>query len=182
MAVIVLMAFANHDLTALRTKLLLFAGIGITAASIISAERSLKSALAMTGAAVSLVGAYLETSQALASSGSEIGALTILVAAGLIAGIVIMFVSFDAHVILRLLVTPILTAVAVAGITLLIIAVPVLLISAGCFLPDTGVAISVLTSGLLAVIAGSVTFAILIGIAASNWWTSRRAAPQDERE
>ena len=182
MAIIVLMAFTNDDLTESRTELLLFAGIGITAASIISAERSLKSALAMSGAAVSLVGAYLEMSQALTSSGSETGALTILVAAGLVAGIVIMFVSFDAHVVVRLAVTPFLTAVAAAGITLLITMTPVLFISAGCSVPVIGTYFSALTSGLLAVIAGSVTFAVLVGIAASDWWTSRRAAPQDERK
>ena len=177
MAIIVLMAFTNDDLTESRTKLLLFAGIGMTAASIISAERSLKSALAMAGAAVSLVGAYLEMSQALTSGSSETGALTILVAAGLVAGIVIMFVSFDAHVVVRLAVTPFLAAVAAAGITLLITMVPVLFISTGCSVPVIGTYFSALTSGLLAVIAGSVTFAVLIGAAASDLWTSRRAAP-----
>ena len=180
MAIIVLMAFTNDDLNEARTKLLLFAGIGITAASNISAKRSLKSALAMAGAAVSVVGAYLEMSQALTSSGSETEALTILVAAGLVAGIVIMFVSLDAHVVVRLLVTPILGAVAVAGVTLLIIVIPVLFISAGCSLPVIGTYFSVLTSGLLAVIAGSVTLAVLIGAAASDLWTSRRVLRQDE--
>lgn len=180
MTIVVLMAFTNDDLSESRTQLLLFAGIGITAASVISAERSLKSALAIAGAAVSVAGAYLELSQAITSSGSDTGVLTILAAAGLIAGMAIMFISFHAHVVVRLVVTPFLTAVAVAGVTLLIIAIPVFLISAGCFVPDTGVAISVLTSGLLAVIAGSATFAILVGIAARDWWASRRAAQQDE--
>lgn len=89
MTTVVLMAFSNDDLTKSRTELLLFAGIGITAASVISAKRSLKNALAMAGAAVSVTGAYLEMSQSLASSGSDTQALTILVAAGLVAGIVI---------------------------------------------------------------------------------------------
>ena len=180
MTIVVLMAFTNDDLSESRTQLLLFAGIGITAASVISAERSLKSALAIAGAAVSVTGAYLELSQAITSSGSETGVLTILAAAGLLAGMAIMFISFHAHVVVRLVVTPILGAVAAAGVTLLIVAIPVFLISAGCFVPDTVAAISVLTSGLLAVIAGSVTLAVLIGAAASDWWTSRRAAPQDE--
>ena len=119
MAVVVLIALTNGDLVDSRTELLLFAGIGITAASVISAERSLRSALAIAGAGVSVIGAYLEMSQSLTMSNSESGALTILAAAGLVAGMVIMFVSFDAHVVVRLLVTPALTAVAVAGITLL---------------------------------------------------------------
>lgn len=180
MVVVVLMAFTSDDLTESRTELLLFAGIGITAASAISAERSLKNALAMAGAAVSVAGAYLEMSQSLASSGGEIQALTILAAAGLVAGVVIMFVSFEAHVVVRLLVTPVLGAVAAAGVTLLITVVPALFISTGCSVPATGIAISVLTSGLLAVIAGSTTFAVLLGIAARDLRTSRRAAQQDE--
>ena len=126
MAIIVLMAFTNEDLAESRTELLLFAGIGIMAASAISAERSLKSVLAMAEAAVSVVGAYLEMSHALTSSGGETGALTILVAAGLVAGVAIMFVSFDAHVVVRLLVTSTLGAMAVAGVTLVITVVPVL--------------------------------------------------------
>ena len=178
MAIVVLMAFTNDDLTESRTKLLLFAGIGITAASVISAEFSLKGALAIAGAAVSVLGAYLEMSQSLALSGSETQALTILAAAGLVAGTVIMFVSFDAHVVVRLLVTPILGAVAAAGVTLLITVIPVVFISSGCSVAATGTAISVLTSGLLAIITGSATFAVLVGIAASDLWRARKAAQQ----
>ena len=176
MALVVLIAFTNPDLADSRTKILMFAGIGITAASVISTERSLKSLLAAAGATVSVIGAYLEMDQSLTSSNSEIGALTILAAAGLVSGIVVMFISFDAHIVVRLLVTPILAGVAVAGGTLLIIMVPVVLISVECSVPAVGIAISVLSSGLLAIITGSATFAVLIGITASDWWKSRRAA------
>ncbi len=180
MAVVVLIAFTNDDLTESRTKLLLFAGIGITAASVISAKRSLKSVLAIAGAAVSVVGAYLEMSQSLTLSDSEIGALTILAVAGLVAGMIIMFISFDAHVVVRLAVTPFLTAVAVAGATLLIIMLPVIFISTGCSVAATGILTSVLTAGLLSLIAGSVTFAVLTGIGAHDWWKSKRAMPQTD--
>lgn len=181
MAVVVLVAFTNDDLTESRTKLLTFAGIGITAASVISAERSLKTALAMAGAAVSVMGAYHEMDQSLTWSNSETGALTILAAAGLVAGIVIMFVSFDAHVVVRLLITPVLTAVAVVGVTLLIIMIPVIFISSGCSVPAMGIFTSVLTAGLLAIIAGLVTFAVLTGTAAHDWWKSKRVAKGDQQ-
>ena len=157
MAIVVLIAFTNDYLTESRTKILMFAGIGITAASVISAERSLKSALAIAGAVVSVIGAYLEMDRAFTSSNSEIGALTILIAAGLVAGIIVMFISFDAHVVVRLLVTPILAGVAVAGVTHLIIMVPVVFVSVGCSVAAVGIFISVLSSGLFAIIAGSAT-------------------------
>ena len=180
MAIIFLMAFTNIDLAESRTKLLTFVGIGVTAASIISAKRSLKSVLATVGAAVSVIGAYLEVSQSLASSNSETEASTIFVAAGLISGTLIMFLSFDAHVLVRLLVAPVLAAVAVAGVTLLVVLIPVLFISNGCSVPIIGTFVSVLTSGLLAIIAGSVTFAVLTGIAAHDWWKSKNSAQQGE--
>ena len=180
MAVVLLIAFTNPDLADARIKLLTFAGIGITAASVISAERSLRSILAAAGAIVSVIGAYLEMEQSLSSSNGDIGALTIIIAAGLIAGIVVMFFSFNAHVVVRLLVTPILAALAVAGVTHLIIMVPVIPISIGCSVPTVGVFISVLSSGLLAIIAGSATFAVLIGVAATDLWKSRRAERQEQ--
>ena len=179
MVLVAYLAITDGDLSGSRTKLLAFAGIGITAASVISPEFSLKSILAMGGAAVSVIGAYLEMNQALISNNSEIGALTVLIAAGIVTGMVMMFLSFDAHLLVRLLVTPILTAVAVAGATLLITMIPIIVISNGCDVPATGMFTSTLTAGLLAVIAGAVTFAIRLALAASDlwdWWASKRAA------
>jgi len=176
MVAVVLMAFTSDDVSESRTKLLLFAGIGITAASSISAKLNLKNILAIAGAVLSVVGAYLEMDQALASSHSEVGALTILIAAGLVAGIVIMFISFDARAEVRLLVTPILTAVAVAGATLLVTIIPIVLVSGGCNVPAMGIIISVMTAGLLVTVTGSATFAILLGRASDDWRKPRRAA------
>ena len=178
MAIVVLIAFTNDDVSESRTKLLMFAGIGITAASLISTKLNLKNILAIAGAVISVVGAYLEMDQALTSSSSEIGALTILIAAGLVAGIAAMFMSLDAQVRVRLVVTPILVGLAAGGVTLLITLVPVVLISSGCGVPTMGTAVSVLASGLLAVIAGSATFAVLTGIAAHDWRKSKKRAPQ----
>ena len=82
MVLVAYLAMTNEDLSESRTKLLAFAGIGITAASSISPKLSLKTMLAVGGAVISVVGAYLEADQTLAESNSEVvGVATILITA-----------------------------------------------------------------------------------------------------
>ncbi len=60
MVLVAYLAMTNDDLSESRTKLLAFAGIGITAASSISAKLNLKTILAVGGAVISVIGAYIE--------------------------------------------------------------------------------------------------------------------------
>jgi hypothetical protein len=63
MALVAYWAMTNEDLSGFRTKLLAFAGIGITAASSISPKLNLKTNLAVGGAVISVTGAYIEADQ-----------------------------------------------------------------------------------------------------------------------
>ena len=58
MVLVAYWAITNDDLSGSRTKLLAFAGIGITAASAISSKLDLRTILAGGGAVISVIGAY----------------------------------------------------------------------------------------------------------------------------
>ena len=71
MGFVVLIAVSYEELASpARPLLLVFAGIGITAAAAISSEHSLKNYMAIAGMVVSLVGAYIQIDQAIASAGN----------------------------------------------------------------------------------------------------------------
>ena len=66
-----------------RWDVLTFAGIGITAASVISDLRNLKNFLALVGVGIALWGSYIEMNRALAMSGGEVNAATVMLVAGM---------------------------------------------------------------------------------------------------
>ena len=66
-----------------RWKVLAFAGIGITAASILSDSRRLNNWLAMLGVGMGLWGGYVEMNRAAAIAGDEVNAANLMLAAGI---------------------------------------------------------------------------------------------------
>ena len=181
MVLVAYLAMTNEDLSGSRTKLLAFAGIGITAASSISPKLSLKTILAAGGAVISVIGAYIEADQALAASNSEIGIWTILIAAGLATAVWIMRLAFISHIAIRIFVASLLAglvAASIASTTTLMLAA---FISAGCDLPETWGVVSMLVAVLAGLIVGLGTIFGTAAIAIRSWWTTRAARSASRR-
>ena len=75
---------ARSQLTESRTEILIFAGIGLAGASILSAKLSLKNILAMSGVTVSLAGSFLEMYSAVNMDNSDINVALIMIVAGVL--------------------------------------------------------------------------------------------------
>ncbi len=175
MVLVAYLAITNDDLSGSRTKLLAFAGIGITAASSISPKLNLKTILAVGGAVISVIGAYIEADQALAASNGDVGISTILIAAGITTGALIMGLAFRSHIAVRVFVAPILGGVAAASIASFAALIPAVFISMGCDLPDTWGVVSLLVAVLAGLVIGLGTMVGTAAIAIRSWWTTRAA-------
>ena len=173
MVLVAYLAITNEDLSVSRTKLLAFAGIGITAASSISPKLSLKTILAAGGAVISVIGAYIEVDQALTPSNSEVGISTILIAASIVTGALIMGIAFRSHIAVRVFIAPILAGVAAASIASFAALIPAVFISVGCDLPETWGAVSMLVAVAAGLIVGLGTMVGTAVIAIRSWWTTR---------
>lgn len=103
-SVIALMAISGSVPEEFRWKVLAFAGIGITAASVLSDTRKLSNWLAMTGVGIGLWGGYLEMSRAAGMVDSEVSAASIMLAAGVIIYIPLTALALRAPAFVRILV------------------------------------------------------------------------------
>ena len=175
MVLVAYLAITNEDLSESRTKLLAFAGIGITAASSISPKLNLKTVLAAGGAVISVIGAYIEADQALTASNSEVGISTILIAAGIVTGGLIMGLAFRAHIAVRIFVAPVLAGAVAASMASFVALIPAVFISAGCDLPETWGVVSLLVAVLAGLVVGLATLVGTAAIAIRSWWTTRAA-------
>jgi len=180
MVLVAYWAMTNEDLSGSRTKLLAFAGIGITAASSISPKLGLKTILAVTGAVISLVGAYIEADEALTASNSEIGIWTILIAAGIVTGALMMRLAFVSHTAIRIPIAPVLAGAVAASVAFVVALIPAAFISVGCNLPATWGFVAILAAIAAGLIVGIGTTVGSAAIAIHSWWT-RRAAQSPSR-
>ena len=181
MILVTYLAMTDEDLSGSRTKLLAFAGIGITAASSISPKLSLKTILAVGGAVISVIGAYIEADHALTASNSDIGIWTILVAAGLATGVLIMPLAFISHIAIRIFVAPLLAGLVAASIATFAALIPAVFISLGCDLPETWGVVSLLVAVLAGLIVGLGTIFVTAAIAIRSWWKTRAARSTSRR-
>ncbi|MDE2785308.1 MAG: hypothetical protein OXL37_01450 [Chloroflexota bacterium] len=171
MVLVAYLAITDEDLSGSRTKLLAFAGIGITAAASISPKLNLKTILAGAGAVISITGAYIEADQALAESNSQVEISTILIAAGIVTGALLMGPAFSSHNVVRIFVAPVLAGVMAASIASFVALVPAAFISVGCNLPATWGAVSILAAVAAGLIVGFGTFVYTASIAIRSWRT-----------
>lgn len=165
MVLVAYLAMTNDDLSGSRTKLLAFAGIGITAASSISPKLSLKTILAAGGAVISVIGAYIEADQALTASNSEIGIWTILVAAGIVTGILMKDLAFHSHMAIQATIGSFLAGVVAASMASFAALIPAVFISVGCDLPVTWGVVSLLVAVLAGLVVGLGTMVVTSAIA-----------------
>ena len=181
MVLVAYLAMTNDDLSGSRTKLLAFAGIGITAASSISPKLNLKTILAAGGAVISVIGAYIEADQALTASNSEIGIWTILIAACIVTGILIKDLAFHSHIAIQVTIGSILAGVVAASIASLAASIPAVFISLGCDLPETWGVVSLLVAVAAGLIVGLGTIVGTAAIAIRNGRRTRAARSASRR-
>ena len=175
MVLVAYWAITNEDVSGSRTKLLAFAGIGITAASSISPKLNLRTILATGGAVISVIGAYIEADQALTASNSDVGISTILIAAGIVTGSLIVGLAFRSHIAVRILVAPFLAGAVSLSIAFLVALIPAAFISIGCNLSATWGIVSILVAFAAALIVGIGTMVGTAAIPIRRWWTTRAA-------
>ena len=180
MVLVAYMAMTNEDLSGSRTKLLTFAGIGITASSSISLKLSLKTILAASGAVISVIGAFIEADEALTESKSEVGIWTILIVAGMATGSLTIYLAFKSHVAIRIFVAPVLAGVAAASLASTAALMPAVFISTGCNLPETWGMVSILVAATAGLIVGFGTLVGIVAIGIRSWWTmpAARSTPR----
>ena len=181
MVLVAYLAITNEDLSGSRTKLLAFAGIGITAASSISPKLNLKTILAAGGAVISIIGAYIEVDQALIASNSEIGIWTILIAAGMVTSVWIMHLAFISHIAIRIFIAPLLAGFVAASISFVVALIPAVFISVGCNLAATWGVVSILVAFAAGLIVGLGTMVGTAAIAIRSWRTTRAARSASRR-
>ncbi len=182
MALIVYSAITNDDLSTSRTKLLTFAGIGITAAASISPKLSLRTILAMAGAVISITGAYIEADQALTESGSRVSISTIVIAASIATGGLVIGPAFHSHIAVRIVIAPLLAGAAATAIASMAALIPAIFISAGCDVPEPWGAVSILVIIVVGFIVGFGTLVVTAAIAIRSWWTRRATRAQHGNE
>ena len=181
MVLVAYLAITNEDLSGSRTKLLAFAGIGITAASSISPKLGLKTILAAAGAVISVTGAYIEADQALTASNSQVGISTILIAAGLVTGALIMHLAFVSHSAIRIFIAPVLAGAVAASMAVVVALIPAVFISVGCNLATTWGVVSILVAIAAGLIVGIGTMVSTAAIAIRSWWAKRAARSTTRR-
>ena len=181
MVLVAYWAMTNEDLSGSRTKLLAFAGIGITAASSISPKLSLRTVLAVAGAVISFVGAYIEADQALTASNSEVGISTILIAAGIVTGALMMRLAFVSHTAIRISIAPLLGGGVAASVAFVVALIPAAFISVGCNLSATWGFVSILVAIAAGLIVGIGTTVGTAAIAIHSCWTRRTAQSTSRR-
>ena len=115
-----------------RWDVLTFAGIGITAASAISEKRNPKTFLALVGVGIALWGSYIEMDRALAMSGGEVSAATVMLVAGIVIYVPLTALALRGHHMMRILIAPTPVAGLAACITLVVTGAPAVLITVGC--------------------------------------------------
>lgn len=159
-----------------RWDVLTFAGIGITAASVISDQINPKNCLALVGVGIALWGSYIEMNQALAMSGGEENAATVMLVAGIIIYVPLTALALRGRHMVRILIAPIPVAGLATCITLVVTGIPAFLISVGCDAGAVLTGVLIGGSGLISVVVGFLVFCLFTALAFRSWWKQRNAA------
>lgn len=157
-------------------KVLAFAGIGITAASVLSDSRKLNNLLAMSGVGIGLWGSFLEMNRAAAMVGGEVNAATVMLAAVIVVYFPLTILALKGPTFVRVMIGPILVAGLAFSVVFLATAIIVAIIGAGCNLGATPLAVLVLGSAMVPFVVGAATFLILSAIEIVNWLRRRKGA------
>ena len=159
-----------------RWDVLTFAGIGITAASVISDQRNPKNCLALVGVGIALWGSYIEMDRTLAMSGGDVNAATVMLVAGIVIYVPLTALALRGHHMVRVLIAPTPVAGLATCITLVVTGVPAVLITVGCGTGAVPTGVLIGGAGLISVVVGSLVFCLVTALAFRSWWKQRNAA------
>ena len=180
---IALIAISGSVPPEFRWKVLAFAGIGITAASVLSDSRQLNNLLAMFGVGIGLWGGYLEMNRAAAMVGGEVNAGTVMLVAGIMIYIPLTALALRASALVRVIFAPVLVFGLVLWVTFSVTGIIAIIISTGCNLGTTPIAVLLLVSAVVSFVFGAATFFILAAIEIANWFRRRKgvATPSENQ-
>ena len=169
MGTVALIAVTNAVPPESRWHVLLFSGIGITAASTLSEQGRLKNGLAMVGSGIGLVGSYVAMDHALAMGDGGPTSASVLGAAGLLIYVPLVALALQAPQLVRIFIAPMLIAGLATCVTLVVTLIPALVVSVGCNLKVEYSAVLIGASALVSVVVGFVFFCIALGLAIRSW-------------
>ena len=172
---IALLAVSGSVPAEFRWKILAFAGIGITAASVLSDSRKLNNWLAMLGVGIGLWGGYVELNLAAAVVGGEISPAALMLVAGIIIYVPLTALALRASTSVRATIAPMLIAGLAFCATFLVTMITAVIINTGCNLEATSGAVLLLGSAIVSCVVGAATFVILTILALFNWLKRRKA-------
>ena len=162
MGTVALIAVTNAVSAESRWDVLLFSGIGITAASTLSEQGRLKNVLAMVGSGVGLVGSYVEMDHALAIGDGGPTAASVLLAAGLLIYVPFAALALQAPYWVRILIAPMLVAGLAICPTFVATSIAVIVVSVGCNLKAEYSAVLIGASALISVVVFCIVFVLVI--------------------
>ena len=169
MGTVALIAVTNAVSAEFLWDVLLFCGIGITAASALSEQGGLRNVLAMVGSGIALFGSYFEMDRALAMGDGEPTAMVVLLAAGLVIYGPSTALALRAVHWVRILIAPMLVAGLSICVTFVATSIPAILVSVGCNLKAEYSAVLIGASAPISVVVGVVVFCIVLGLVICSW-------------
>ena len=172
--IIALMSTAGTVLAESRWEVLTVAGVGITAASVISEERRLTNVLALIGAGIALWVSYNEMARAVAMDDAGINAADTMLAAGIIIYLPVTFLALRAHHAVRILIAPMLVAGLATCATFVAIGIFAVVMFTGCNAADALLAALLSAAVVISMVVGAATFLGLLAIGIVNWRRNRR--------
>ena len=172
--IIALMAAAGTALAESRWEVLTVAGVGITAASVISEKRRLTSVLALIGAGIAWWVSYNEMARAVAMDGAGINSANLMLAAGIVIYLPVTALALRAQQGLRILIASMLVAGLATCATFVAIGIFAVVIFTGCNAGNALLAALLSAAVVISMVVGAATFLGLLAMGVVNWRKNRK--------
>ena len=127
----------------------------------------------MAGVGIALWGSYIEMDRALAMSGGEVNAATVMLVSGIVIYVPLTALALRGQHMVRILIAPMPVAGLAACITLVITGVPAVLITVGCGTGAVTTGFLIGGAGLISVVVGFLVFCLVTALAFRSWWKQR---------
>ena len=171
---IALMATTGSVLAESRWEVLTLAGVGITAASVISDQRKFTNALALIGVGIAWWVSYIEMGRAVAMDDAGINAADMMLVTGIIIYLPVTALALRAHQAVRILIAPMLVAGLATCATFLATGIIAVVIFTGCNSEDALIATLLWAAVVISIVVGAAAFLVLFTMAIVNWCRNRK--------